>query len=109
MRYHVRPDILSESRMEAKNFKAWRERMALTQQQVADKFDVARATIQNWEIGATQIPRAVDMSCEIWEARLRQENPNLGPVTLIYSDGPMFVSPYGPRARPAMMQQEPYP
>jgi hypothetical protein len=43
---------------------------------------------------ATPIPQAVDMSCEIWEARLKQENPDLGPVTLIYSDGPMFVDPY---------------
>jgi hypothetical protein len=49
------------------------------------------------------------MSCKIWEARLKQENPDLGPVTLIYSDGPMFVDPYGPRRRGAMMQQEPYP
>jgi hypothetical protein len=57
----------------------------------------------------TPIPQAVDMSCEIWEHRLKQENPNLGPVTLVYSDGPMFVNPYGPRRRPAMMQQEPYP
>jgi hypothetical protein len=43
----------------------------------------------------TPIPQAVDMSCEIWEHRLKQENPNLGPVTLVYSDGPMFVNPYG--------------
>ena len=49
------------------------------------------------------------MSCQIWEARLKQENPDLGPVTLVYSDGPMFVDPYGPRHRLAMMQQEPYP
>jgi hypothetical protein len=40
---------------------------------------------------------------------MRQEDPLLGPVTLVYSDGPMFLDPYGPRRRPAMMQQEPYP
>jgi hypothetical protein len=95
--------------MEAKELKDWRERVGLTQQQFADKLRVTRATVQNWESGATQIPQAVDMSCEIWGARLKQENPDLGPVTLVYSDGPMFVNPYGPRARPAMMQQEPYP
>jgi hypothetical protein len=55
------------------------------------------------------IPQAVDMSCATWEARLKQEDPNLGPVTLVYTDGPMFVNAYGPRRRPAMMQQEPYP
>ena len=49
------------------------------------------------------------MSCKIWEHRLKQESPTIGPLTLIYSDGPMFVDPYGPRRRPAMMQQEPYP
>jgi hypothetical protein len=93
----------------AKEFKTWRERIGLTQQQIAERLGITRTTIQNWEGGATPIPQAVDMSCEIWEARLKQENPDLGPVTLIYSDGPMFVNPYGPRSRPAMMQQEPYP
>jgi hypothetical protein len=80
----------------------------LTQQQLADKLKVTRTTIQNWEGEVTPIPQAVDMSCEIWEARLKQEDPDLGPVALIYSDGPMFVDPYGPRRRPAMMKQEPY-
>jgi hypothetical protein len=95
--------------MDAKEFRAWRERVGLTQQQFAERLRVTRTTVQNWESGTTPIPRAVDMSCEIWEHRLKQENPNLGPVTLIYSDGPMFVNPYGPRRRPAMMHQEPYP
>ncbi|MGO9985428.1 MAG: helix-turn-helix transcriptional regulator [Rhodomicrobium sp.] len=95
--------------MNGKEFKEWRERVGLTQQQLADKLRVTRTTIQNWEGTTTLIPQAVDMCCEIWEARLKQENPDLGPVTLIYSDGPMFVDPYGPRRRLAMMQQEPYP
>jgi len=95
--------------MNAEEFKAWRERVGLTQQQVADKLKVTRTTIQNWEGDVTPIPQAVDMSCETWESRLKQENPDFGPVTLVYSDGPMFVNPYGPRRRLAMMQQEPYP
>jgi hypothetical protein len=95
--------------MDAKEFKSWRERLGVTQQQIADKLRVTRTTIQNWESAATPIPQAVEMGCQIWEARLKQENPNLGPVTLVYSDGPMFVDPYGPRRRLAMMQQEPYP
>src|SRR6266446_10389463 len=95
--------------MDAKELKSWRERVGLTQQQFAERLRVTRTTVQNWESGMTSIPQAVDTSCEIWEHRLQQENPNLGPVTLIYSDGPMFVNPYGPRRRLAMMQQEPYP
>jgi hypothetical protein len=95
--------------MQSTEFKNWREKVGLTQLQIADKFKVSRATVQNWESEATPIPQAVDMSCELWGARLKQENPDLGPVTLVYSDGPMFVNPYGPRRRPAMMQQEPYP
>jgi hypothetical protein len=39
---------------------------------------------------------------------VRQEDAGLGPVTLIYSDGPMFRSPYGPPQRLAMMHQEQY-
>jgi len=100
---------LLEFEMDAKELKVWRERVGLTQQQFADKLGVTRTTIQNWESGATSITHAVDTSCEIWEKRLKQENPDLGPVTLVYSDGPMFVNPYGPRSRPALMQQEPYP
>jgi hypothetical protein len=34
---------------------------------------------------------------------------DIGPVTLIYADGPMFVDPYGPRRRIASLRQEPYP
>lgn len=95
--------------MDANEFRAWREQAGLTQQQIADKLRVTRTTIQNWEGAVSPIPQAVDMSCKIWGARLKQENPDLGPVTLVYSDGPMFVDPYGPRRRGAMMQQEPYP
>jgi len=70
---------------------------------------VTRTTIQNWEVSAGPLPPMAEMAVEVWDARLRQENPHVGPVTLIYADGPMFVDPYGPRRRPAMMQQESYP
>ncbi len=94
--------------MTGREFKGWRERVGQTQQQIADRLRVTRTTIQNWESAATAIPEAVAVSCEVLEGRLRQETPNYGPLTLIYSDGPMFVSAYGPRGRIAMMQQEPY-
>ncbi len=95
--------------MQPSELKAWRERVRLTQQEWADKLKVSRMTVINWESGNTSIPPAVEMSCQVWEARLKQQDPNLGPVTLIYSDGPMFINPYGPRGKLAMMQQEPYP
>lgn len=95
--------------MKAHEFKAWRQRFNLTQEDVVQKFRVSRTTVQNWESGATPITPAVEMSCDVWEPRLKQEDPDFGPVTLIYTDGPMFVDPYGPRRPLAMMQQEPHP
>ena len=94
--------------MDGQEFRGWREGNRLTQQQIADKFGVSRNTIQNWENSVSSVPNAVVTSCQIWEERLKQEDPNRGPVTLIYSDGPMFINPYGPRRQPAMMEQEPY-
>lgn len=91
--------------MEAREFYGWRQRVGLTQEQVAGKLGVTRTTIQNWESGATGIPIAVDSACEIWGHRLKQESPTTGPVTLIYSDAPMFITPGSPR-RQAMLQQE---
>jgi len=95
--------------MDAKGFKAWRESFNLTQEDVAQKFRVSRTTVQNWETGANPITQAVVMSCEVWGPRLRQEDPDLGPVTLIYTDGPMFVDPYGSPRPAATIRQESYP
>ncbi len=95
--------------MKASDFREWRQRVGLTQGEAAGKIGVTRGTIQNWESEATAIPPMVQASCQIWEDRLRQTRPDLGPVTLTYSDGPMYINPYGPRTRLAMMHQEPYP
>src|ERR1700722_725249 len=95
--------------MDANEFSAWRKRAGITQEELADRWArVTRTTIQNWESGATPIPQAVETACATWERRLKQENPTLGPVTLIFADGPMFIDPYGPRRPIAMMHQEPY-
>ena len=94
--------------MKAQEFREWRQRWGLTQSDVAEKFFVTRTTIQNWESGSSPITKAVDMSCAIWEERLKQEDADRGPVTLVYSDAPMFINPQGPRRAPAMMRQEPY-
>jgi hypothetical protein len=85
----------------------WRKRLGFTQSEAGQKLGVTRATIQNWESESTPIPGAVETGCQIWEQELKKR-PEFGPVTLIYSDGPMFVNPYGPN-RLAMMQRELYP
>ncbi len=95
--------------MTAAEFRAWRQRNSLTQTGAGEKFGVARGTIQNWENEVNAIPPAVEMSCQILEDRFRQRRPDLGPVTLVYTDNPMFIDPYGPRRPLAMMKQEPYP
>jgi len=95
--------------MNAHEFKAWREHHGLTQADTGKKFGVSRATIQNWENGVVPISPMVQQGCKIWGDRLRQIRPELGPVTLIYADGPMFINPYGPRRPLATMRQEPYP
>lgn len=94
--------------MNNKEFGAWRHRVGLTQQEAANRLGVSRTAVQNWEGGVTPIPATVEMSCQLWEHRLGQEDPELGPVTLVYADGPMFVQPYGPPRRMAMMRQEPF-
>lgn len=95
--------------MNAADFSAWRKSLGITQEHLAQRWaGVSRSTIQNWESGATAIPESVATACAIWERRFKQESPMLGPVTLVYADGPMFVDPYRPRPRLAMMQQEPF-
>lgn len=94
--------------MTKEEFREWRQRFRMTQDDVADRFGVKRQTVQNWESGTTPLPATLDGACEVWSDRLRKEMADLGPVTLIYADAPMFVPPYGPRGRMAMLQQEPY-
>ena len=94
--------------MTKEDFRAWRQSFGLTQDEAGDKFGVKRNTIQNWESGATALPSTMDGAVEVWTDRLKKELAHLGPVTLIYADAPMFVPPYGPRGKMAMLQQEPY-
>jgi DNA-binding XRE family transcriptional regulator len=106
---YIRMTSIHSSSLTGSQFKAWRESHGLTQNQIAERMRVTRTTIQNWEAASGLVPLAASMAASVWDARLKQEDPFRGPVTLIYADGPMFVDPYGPRRRPAMMQQESYP
>ena len=94
--------------MTKEEFKIWRQRFGLTQDEAAEKFGVSRNTVQNWEAGLTALPGTLEMACEVWTDRLKKEIADLGPVTLIYADGPMFIDPYGPR-RIAQIKQESFP
>lgn len=95
--------------MTKEELREWRERFDLGQDDIAKKFGVTRNTIQNWEHGATSLPAVLDDLCKVWEERLEKEMPELGPVVLCYSDGPMFISPYGPRRKLAMLQHKSFP
>lgn len=94
--------------MNGAEFKERRERLLLTQAGVSERLKVSPATVRNWEAETTAIPTAVEMLWEVWEHRFQQESPHFGPVTLVYTDGPMFVDPQGPRRPLAMMHQEPF-
>jgi DNA-binding XRE family transcriptional regulator len=95
--------------MNKEEFRAWRERFGLTQGDIGSRFGVTRNTVQNWEYGVTALPDVVEDLCKVWGDRLKKEIADLGPVTLCYADAPMFIQPFGPRHRPAMLKQESYP
>ena len=91
--------------MTKEDLRKWREKFGLSQGEIATQFNVSRNTIQNWETGATPLPSTIEGACTVWEDRLKKEMPDIGPLTLIYADGPMFIDPYRPR-RMAMLTQE---
>jgi DNA-binding transcriptional regulator YiaG len=95
--------------MTPSELRTWRERFGLTQSELAKRLSVTRNTIQNWENGTTALPGMLDQACAVWEDRLNKEMADLGPVTLCYADGPMWVDAYRPRNRLPSLQLEPYP
>jgi hypothetical protein len=90
-------------------FRQWRQQFGLTQSELAKRFRVTRNTVQNWENGSTTLPSTIEQACAVWGDRLRKETAEIGPVTLCYADGPMWIDAYRPRNRVASMQLEPYP
>jgi hypothetical protein len=95
--------------MNSVEFRKWRESFGLTQTEIAKRLGVSRSTIQNWESDATALPSTINEACAVWEDRLKKETADIGPVTLCYADGPMWVSAYGSNRRLASLQLEPYP
>jgi DNA-binding XRE family transcriptional regulator len=95
--------------MNPKEFRERRERLGLTQSEIAKWFGVSRNTVQNWESGSTTLPGTIDQAFLVWEDRFKKEMASRGPVTLCYADGPMWVDVYRPRNRAPFLHQEPYP
>jgi DNA-binding XRE family transcriptional regulator len=91
-----------------KQLREWRVRLDYTQAEAAEKLMVTRATVQNWESGATPVPAWVPTMCQRVERKWKQSNPTYGPVALLYCDGPMTQPIWGP-ARLPMMHREPWP
>ena len=94
--------------MNGAELKDRRERLGLTQGAVAERLSITTPTLRSWESEPGAIPVRAEMLWGVWEHRFQQESPHIGPVTLIYTSGPMFIDPQGPRRPLAMMQQEPY-
>jgi transcriptional regulator with XRE-family HTH domain len=107
--FYVLSKSLTENGMNREEFRTWREKFGLTQPEAATKFGVSRNTIQNWETGATPLPQTIEGACEVWEDRLKKGMAEIGPVTLIYANGPLFIDAYGPSRPRASMTQEAYP
>jgi transcriptional regulator with XRE-family HTH domain len=56
--------------MTAGEFKEWRRRLGLSQEQAAEALGLSRNTIARYEAGHT--PQIVDLACEHLESKLRQ-------------------------------------
>jgi len=94
--------------MNGAELRSRRERLGLTQGTVAERLKSTTASIRNWESEPTAIPPQAEMLWGVWEHRFQQECLGFGPVTLIFTDGPMFINPQGPQRQLAMMHREPF-
>ena len=58
--------------MRARELKAARARLGLSQQGLAEALDVYRETVARWETGATPITRVVALAVECLERRMAE-------------------------------------
>ena len=56
--------------MTPEDFKAWRERLDMTQQEAADAIGVTKRSVQMWEAGDRPIGRTVALACAAINAGL---------------------------------------
>ena len=90
--------------MTPQELRTWRERFGLTQGELTKRLSVTCNTIPNWENGTTALPGMLDQACTVWEDRLKKEMTELGPVTLRYADGPMWIDVYRPCSRAPLLK-----
>ena len=75
--------------MDSWDLKKWRKRHGFNQFEAAEKLGINRGGFQNWEREVRPISKAVELACQEI-TRLSQQRPDFGPVTLVYSDGPIL-------------------
>jgi transcriptional regulator with XRE-family HTH domain len=100
--------------MTPEKFKSWRESLGLSQQAAADALGLSKGSIELYERGSRRddgrpvvIPKTVQLACERATRLWKQGQPEFGPVSLIYADGPLG-QPIDRRSRPPAMQIEQY-
>lgn len=94
------------NKISPEDLRLWRKELQLTQSDAARYFAVSRATYLGWESGAVALPHNAARITEMVRDQMKRRDLH-GPVTLVFTDGPMTKSPYGTSA-PSMMQQELY-
>lgn len=58
------------------DLKSWRERLGLSQEQLAEKLKVARNTVNRWENGKRAIPEFLDLALETVERKISESKPH---------------------------------
>ncbi|MFN5686006.1 MAG: helix-turn-helix domain-containing protein [Bradyrhizobium sp.] len=77
------------------DLKKWRKRFGYNQFEAAEKLGVNRGAVQNWEREIRPVPKAVELACEEL-SQLANRHPSVGPVLLVYTDGPLLQASQEP-------------
>ena len=93
--------------MDQWDFKKWRKTLGLNQVEAAELLGLSRGTIQYWESDLRPVPHAVELACREL-LRRRKQQPEYGPVTLLYSDAPVSEVDSRP-AGDLVLRCEPHP
>ncbi len=93
--------------MDQWDFKKWRKKLGLNQVVAGEMLGLSRGAVQYWESDLRPVPRAVELACQELLRRWRQR-PEYGPVTLLYSDGPVSEVDSRP-AGDLILRCEPHP
>jgi hypothetical protein len=67
-----------------------RQRFGLSQSELAKILDVSRSTIVGLET-SSELPSGIAFTFEYFVERRWWQRAEVGPVTLVYADGPMFI------------------